>query len=83
MKKVFVDVIVMQDRDGRTRPMSIIWPDGRVFTVDKAGRGRRRSACLEGGPGIKYDVRIAGKNTYLYEQDRLWFMEVDKEDKTE
>lgn len=57
--------------------MSITWPDGRVFIVESVGAVRRRSACVEGGPGIKYDITVAGKDTHIIERDRRWYMEID------
>lgn len=35
MGKVFVTVTAEHDKCGKSRPLSILWEDGRIFTIDK------------------------------------------------
>ena len=34
-RKVYVDVLIKQDKDGRITPLEVIWEDGAKFRVDK------------------------------------------------
>ena len=64
-RKVFVDVIVRENKDGRKRPMRI----------DRLIQVKRCAAMKVGGTGIRYTVSISGKETYLFEDEGKWFVE--------
>ena len=34
-RKVFVDVIVRENKDGRKRPMSLVFEDGKSYVIDR------------------------------------------------
>ena len=74
-RKVYVDVVVRHEKDGRTIPLAIIFEDGKRYEVDKLCDTRRASASKVGGTGIRYTIRIQGKQTYLFEDDDKWFVE--------
>lgn len=75
MRKVFVDVTVEFSREGKIKPVSIKWEDGRCFDIDKVCDCRKAASLKVGGQGMRYTCRIMGKEVYLFlDQDR-WFME--------
>lgn len=75
MKKVYVGVICEYDIDGRITPKEILWPDGRRFEVDKLLDVRKAASLKAGGCGIRFAVRIEGKDKYLFLEDGRWFVE--------
>lgn len=74
-KKVYVDVILKQDKDGNTRPLSITWEDGSVFEIDRLRQVCRAASLKVGGCGMRYTVVVCGKETYIFEEDGKWFVE--------
>ncbi len=73
--KVYVDIILRQDKSGNKRPLSIAWTDGIVYEVDKLRHVCRAASLKVGGGGMRYTVVISGKETYLFEDDGKWFVE--------
>ena len=74
MRKVYVDVILRQDKDGKTRPLSITYEDGVTYPVDRMVDVRRAASSV-GGCGKRYTIYVRGQQTYLYEDRNLWFVE--------
>lgn len=75
MRKVYVDVTLKQDKYGTIVPLTVTWEDGRRFEVDRVLDVRRAAATRVGGAGIRYTVRILGKETYLFNDGERWFVE--------
>lgn len=75
MAKEFICVIAEHDVDGSTKPVSIRWNDGRVFSVDRVLDVRQAPALKSGGLGMRYHCRIHGRHVYLFEDDGRWFLE--------
>ena len=73
--KRYVSVTVRVDEDGRARPLSIQWYDGKTYPVDEVISVRRASSRRVGGDGICYTIRMGSKTTYLYFEDPRWFVE--------
>lgn len=74
-RRAYVKVIVEYDPDGSIRPLFVEWEDGRKFEVDRLLDVRRAAATKAGGQGMRYTVRICGRETYLFEDDGRWFVE--------
>ena len=74
-RRVYVNVIARHDEQGRVRPLEVEWEDGRRFEVDRLLDVRRAAALKAGGQGVRYTVRILGKETYLFEDEGRWFVE--------
>lgn len=64
-KKIIVEVLV-EFHDGQMRPVSITWPDGRIFMVDRVLDVRQAADIKCGGIGIRYLCRIKGSEVPLY-----------------
>ncbi|HOU11197.1 MAG TPA: hypothetical protein PL044_09820 [Clostridiales bacterium] len=73
--KVFVDVLVRQDKYGRTTPLSITWKDGRTYEIDRIQQVCKAASLKAGGAGIRYTCLIRQKQTYLFNDDGKWFVE--------
>ena len=51
--------------DGTLTPLTIRWPDGRAFEIDRVLEVRN-AASAAGGSGRRYRVRILGQERYLF-----------------
>ena len=74
-RRVYVNVIARHDEQGGVRPLEVEWEDGRRFEVDKLLDVRRAAELKAGGQGVRYTVRILGRETYLFEDEGRWFVE--------
>ncbi len=74
-RRAYVKVIARHDEQGKVRPLEVEWEDGRRFEVDKLLDVRRAAALKAGGQGMRYTVRILGRETYLFEDEGRWFVE--------
>lgn len=74
-RRVVVGVVARYDTAGKVIPLSVTWPDGRVFEVSRVYNVCRAASLKAGGQGIRYACRIAGKDAYLFFDDPVWFME--------
>ena len=74
-RRVYVDVIVKNNKDGTKRPLYLIWEDGQRFEIDRVKQICRAAARKAGGTGIRYTIVINGKETYIFEDDNRWFVE--------
>lgn len=75
VRKVYVDVVVLQDKDGKSRPLRIQWEDGTVYSVERLLSRRRVPSMQVGGGNMRYTVQINGHETFLFEEDGRWFVE--------
>ena len=73
--KIRLKVNAEFDIDWNIRPTSIVWEDGRVFSVDRILDVRQAPSLKGGGLGIRYTCRICGKVVNLYNDENHWFME--------
>ena len=79
--KTYVPVVARFDRLGRVNPMSVEWEDGRVYNVERVLDVCRAASLKAGGAGIRYRVRMAnGQQTYLFFEEKAWFVERKDED---
>ena len=64
--KVYVEVLVSFDEEGRMLPMMLVWEDGRKYAIDKVTDIRQSAAMKAGGQGDRYTVIINGQQSYLF-----------------
>lgn len=74
-RRAYVRVVVEYSPEGKIRPLSVEWEDGRRFEVDRLLDVRRAASTRAGGQGMRYTVRILGHETYLFEDEGRWFVE--------
>ena len=64
--KVYVEVLVSFDEEGRMLPTMLVWEDGRKYLIDKVTDIRQAAAMKAGGQGDRYTVIINGQQSYLF-----------------
>ena len=75
MPRIELNIIVQHLPDGQAIPRTIIWEDGRKFTIDKILDKRKAAALKCGGIGTRYICRIRNKEVAIFEEEGLWFIE--------
>ncbi len=73
--KKYVRVRAEFDGEGNIRPTHIVWDDARVFEIDRILDIRRCASLKAGGMGLRYTVRIEGREKYLFYENPRWFVE--------
>jgi hypothetical protein len=73
--KVYVTVFEERRKDGTILPRAITWEDGFTYEIERVLDIRPAASLKAGGAGIRYTVRIEGKNTYLWLEDQRYFVE--------
>ena len=76
-RKVYVEVAAVFTPEGRIMPRHIRWEDGTLCTVDRVTDIRRAAATKAGGCGLRYTIRIGGRQTYLFLDEDRWFVEAN------
>jgi len=71
-----VTVVSKMKAEGGIIPLSLIWEDGREFTIDKVIDVRKKASTKGGGMGIRYTVRIKGNERFLFLDEYVWFIEI-------
>ena len=75
-RKAYVTMQVNMLPDGRLVPTGIIWEDGHLYPVDRVRAVTRAAAQKVGGCGDRYTLVICGKERYFYNDDGIWFTEI-------
>ena len=75
MGKTFVTVLAEHDPDGKTKPLALTWTNGKQYDIDKVTDVRQAPSLKGGGLGMRYTLRIRGKEVYLFEDEGRWFVE--------
>lgn len=65
-KRVYVDVDVSFDPDGKMIPRTLVWTDGRPYEIDRVLDVRPAHAEKAGGQGDRYKVRMRGQERELF-----------------
>lgn len=73
--KVYVAVVTRFSPEGKLRPLSVEWEDGRVYEIDRVLDIRKAASLKAGGVGVRYTVEIGGRRTYLFLEENRWFVE--------
>ncbi len=76
-RKVYVEVAAVFTPEGRIMPRHIRWEDGTLFAVDRVIDIRHAAATKAGGCGLRYTIRIGGRQTYLFLDEDRWFVEAN------
>lgn len=73
--KIYVDVIVLNTKDGKVKPVAIVWTNGVKYSIDKVTQVTRAASTLAGGSGMRYTCHIQGQSRYLFLEEDRWFIE--------
>ena len=77
MRKAYVGVTVEWTQEGQIIPTIIKWEDGRKFAIDRILDVRPAASLKVGGVGIRYTIRVRGKETFLFRSQYRWFVEAE------
>ena len=72
MQKVFVAVQCSVDPDGIIMPSSILWVDGRCWSIKKVLH--TCTASHHEFEGIRYTIIIGSAEKYLYRDGQQWYV---------
>ena len=61
--------------EGQVVPLSILWKDGRKFTVEQIINIKNNSPVRSGGRATKYTLIIQGQTRDFFVDDGKWFVE--------
>ena len=64
--KIYVQVEAFFDINGEVVPKSIIWENGKIYTIDKILDVRNACSLHSGGSGTRYTIKIGGNVRYLF-----------------
>ena len=77
--KIYIEVNVDYKTDGSIIPRSFSLDDGETYSIDKVLDIRPAASLKAGGAGIRYKVRIAKHEFFMFLEDDhgvdRWFME--------
>ena len=76
VKKEYVSILAQIHVDGAIQPLCILLKDGRKFDIDEIKSKCRAASLKAGGCGIRYEIRIGARSTYLFDEDGKWFVEM-------
>ena len=75
--KRYVDVETLISKEGRLKPLSIVWDNGVKYPIDRILEVRK-AASQVGGCGILFRCRIQGQEKNLFYELNRWFIESRK-----
>ena len=64
--KMYVNVVVHISDEGRIDPLTVIWPDGRVYRIDEILYRGQLGQMQKGAKTARYRVRFGRHETDLY-----------------
>ena len=56
-------------------PRALTWTNGKRHEIDWVTDVRLAPSLKGGGLGMRYTVRIRGKEIYLFDEEGKWFVE--------
>ena len=62
--------------DGSIKLFGSLLEDGRKYDIDEVKDKCRAASLKAGGCGIRYTIRIGARDTYLFDEDGRWFVEM-------
>ena len=76
-RRIYVEVTAVFTPEGQILPQQIRWEDGSLFPIDRVTDIRKAAATKAGGCGLRYTIRIGGRQTYLFLDEDRWFVEAN------
>ena len=73
--KLYVDVIVLNTKEGQVKPLMIVWQNGVKYAIDKISQVTKAASTIAGGTGIRYTCSIQCQQRYLFLEEDRWFIE--------
>ena len=76
IQKEYVSILAQIHMDGVIQPLCVLLEDGRKYDIDEVKDKCRAASLKAGGCGIRYTIRIGVRDTYLFDEDGRWFVEM-------
>lgn len=73
--KIAVDVAAVCYTNGDVEPYALWWEDGAKYHIDRVLEHERTASLKAGIIGTRYKICLMGKETFMFRDDDLWFME--------
>jgi len=73
--KIYVDVITLNTKEGKVKPLAIVWANGVKYTIDKVTQITKAASTIAGGTGLRFTCFIQGQSRYLFLEEDRWFIE--------
>ena len=73
--KTHVSVITIRIPGNEPKPIRFQLPDGCSYRIDRVGNPTQAPTLKAAGQGLRYEVRVMDKTTYLYLDNGIWFIE--------
>ena len=73
--KQYVDVICIYTKNGKIKPLYVVWEDGNKYPIDKITQIIPSASRSSGGMGIRYTCCFGKQQRYLYLEEGKWFIE--------
>ena len=71
-----VSVIATMQSNGIVIPHTIIWENGKKYSIDKVLDIRKKASTKGGGMGLRYTCRLNNQERFLWLDGYIWFVEV-------
>lgn len=71
-----VSVIATMQTNGIVIPQTLIWENGKKYSIDKVLDIRKKASTKGGGMGLRYTCRFGNHERYLWLDGYVWFVEV-------
>ncbi len=75
MIKKYIKIQAIFNEDGSLIPNTIIWEDGRNFSIDKILSITNSASIKYGALGKRYICKVHGKEIHLFNEENKWFIE--------
>lgn len=74
-RKAYVSVNADIDKEGVIHPRFIRWDNGLIYQIEEIVYKCRAASKKVGGGGIRYTIRVKGRESFLFREGDKWFVE--------
>ena len=74
-RKAYVSVNADIDKEGVIHPRFIRWDNGLIYQIEAIVYKCRAASKKVGGGGIRYTIRVKGRESFLFRECDKWFVE--------
>ena len=74
-RKAYVSVNADIDKEGVIHPRFIRWDNGLIYQIEEIVYKCRAASKKVGGGGIRYTIRVKGRESFIFREGDKWFVE--------
>ena len=74
-RKAYVSVNADIDKEGVIHHRFIRWDNGLIYQIEEIVYKCRAASKKVGGGGIRYTIRVKGRESFLFREGDKWFVE--------